>query len=286
MRWSRISVVASLLVAVASAQETPAPAPAPAPAAAPASDAKPEAKPDAKPDAKADGKVDLRAEVAALEQVWKRRCAFQWLKQSKETLDALAKVIDPTSAGSITGLVNDKVRADELEYHYVEKTKNCEQRILAQLRNDHFRGVADLLEALAKEKYPLSAGSANLITTVELNWRFAQRRKPQTVIDELGIAQRECLLEMRGLAVDRQALEFLVCFDEQRAAGSFVRASGLHSDEAIFDQVGAADTVLRSDFVQRVEKFDRTKLRAVHGDGRAGLESDFDFFGFVRSFFG
>src|SRR5262249_50891438 len=137
-----------------------------------------------------------RAEVSALEQVWRRRSAFQWLKQSKETLEALAKVIDPTSAASISGLVNDKVRADELEYHYVEKTKNCEQRILNQLRLDHFRGVADLLEALAKEKYPLSAGSADLITTVELNWRFAQRKK---LLDE-GEETRELGRRLEGEA--------------------------------------------------------------------------------------
>src|SRR6267378_1576415 len=59
------------------------------------------------------------------------------------------------------------------------------------------------------------AGDALLRDVEESVERFAQRRKPQAVVNQLGVAQRECLLEMRGLAVDRQALEFLMRFDEQ-----------------------------------------------------------------------
>src|SRR5882757_8210422 len=73
--------------------------------------------------------------------------------------------------------------------------------------------------------------------------------------------------------------------DEQRAAGSFVRATGLHSDEAIFDEVGTAYAVASGNFIEGVEQFDRTEFRAIHGDRSAGLETDFDFFGLVWSFF-
>src|SRR5216683_4355905 len=78
---------------------------------------------------------------------------------------------------------------------------------------------------------------------------LAQRCEPQTVVNQLRIAQRKCLLKMRGLAIDGEALEFLVGFDEQRSAGSFVSAARFHSHEAIFDQVGAADAVFRGDFI-------------------------------------
>src|SRR5579859_879008 len=74
--------------------------------------------------------------------------------------------------------------------------------------------------------------------------------------------------------------------DEERAAGSFVRAARLHTDEAIFDKVRAADAVTRGDFVERIEKIDGSEFGAVDGDGRAGFETDFDFFGFFGSFFG
>ena len=56
-------------------------------------------------------------------------------------------------------------------------------------------------------------------------------------------------------------------------------------DEAIFDNVGAANAVLCGNFIERVEKIDGTELRAVNADRGACLKTDFDFFGFVWSFF-
>src|SRR5439155_7951418 len=56
-------------------------------------------------------------------------------------------------------------------------------------------------------------------------------------------------------------------------------------NEAVFDEVGAADTVAGGDFVERVEKIHGAELRAVDGNRSAGFETDFDFFGFVWSFF-
>src|SRR5213080_947614 len=115
--------------------------------------------------------------------------------------------------------------------------------------------------------------------------RFAERRKPQAVVDKFRVTQRERLLEMRRFAVDGEALEFLVRFDEQRSAGSFVSAARFHSDEAIFDEIGAADAVLSGNFIELVKQFDGPKFRAVDRNRSAGFKSDFDFFGFVRSFF-
>ena len=130
----------------------------------------------AKGEAKLDAKVDLRGELATLEQVWKRRTALHWLKGNKELLEALGKVIDPVSAQAIGALVGSPPRFDELDYHYVEKQDNCEERLLASLRVDQFRGVADLLEVVATKNYPASVAYADLMAQVELNWRFAAKR--------------------------------------------------------------------------------------------------------------
>src|SRR5215467_4397552 len=73
--------------------------------------------------------------------------------------------------------------------------------------------------------------------------------------------------------------------DKKRSAGSFVRAARLHADEAVFDKVGAADAMTRSDFIERVEKIDGTKFCSVNRNRCARFETDFDFFGLVRSFF-
>src|SRR6267378_3515473 len=90
---------------------------------------------------------------------------------------------------------------------------------------------------------------------------------------------------MRGLAVNGQSLEFLMGFHEKGSAGSFVRAARFHPDETIFDKIGAADAVLCGNFIERVKKVDRAEFRAVDGDWCADFKTDFDFFGFVRSFF-
>src|SRR5215813_401370 len=111
-------------------------------------------------------------------------------------------------------------------------------------------------------------------------------REPDAVVDEFGVTHGEGLLQVRGFPVDGEAFEFAMRGDEQRAAGSFVSATGFHSDEAIFDEVGAADAVTGSDFVQSIQQINGTKFSFVDGDWSAGFETDFDFFGFVWSFFG
>src|SRR5882762_2103696 len=59
--------------------------------------------------------------------------------------------------------------------------------------------------------------------------RLAQRREPQTVVNEFGVAQRKRLLEMRGFTVDGEAFEFLVRFHKESSTGSFVGAARFHS---------------------------------------------------------
>src|SRR5229473_6953079 len=129
------------------------------------------------------------------------------------------------------------------------------------------------------------AGHALLRDVKKTVERGAQRRKPQAVVNQLGVTQRKRLLKMRGLAIHGKRFEFAMRGDQQRAAGSFVRAARLHADQAIFDDVGAADTVLRGDLVQRVQQFDCGGFRAVHGDGKTGFRSELDFRAFVLRLF-
>src|ERR1700682_991247 len=96
------------------------------------------------------------------------------------------------------------------------------------------------------------AGDALLRDVEKSVERFPQRCEPQTVVNQFGVAQRKCLLKMSGFAIDGEPLQFLMRFDEKGSAGSFVSAAGFHPDEAIFDEVGAADAVLRGNFIQRI----------------------------------
>src|SRR5262249_12281215 len=130
------------------------------------------------------------------------------------------------------------------------------------------------------------AGDTLLRNVEEAVEGLALRGEPDAVVDEFGIADRERLLQVRGFPVDGEAFEFAMRGDEERAAGSFVRAAGLHTHEAVLDKVGAADAVTRGDFVDGVEKIDGTEFAAVYRNRSAGFETDFDFFGFVGSFFG
>src|SRR6267154_169105 len=90
---------------------------------------------------------------------------------------------------------------------------------------------------------------------------------------------------MRGFAIDSKRFEFAVRGDQQSAAGSFVGAARFHSYEAVFYDVGAADAVFCGDFVERVQQVDGIGFGTVHGNRQASFEADFDFGGFVRSFF-
>src|ERR1700730_18835917 len=85
---------------------------------------------------------------------------------------------------------------------------------------------------------------------------LAKRRKPQSVINELGVAHRKSLLEVRGFAIDSEALEFLVRHDQERAAGSFVSTSGLHAHQTVFHDVHATNAVASGDFVEQGEEVD------------------------------
>jgi hypothetical protein len=61
--------------------------------------------------------------------------------------------------------------------------------------------------------------------------------EPEAVIDDLGIARHQAVLEMRRLTVEGDALNGAVRLVEDGAARGFVAAAALHADEAVFHQI-------------------------------------------------
>ncbi|MFO0980282.1 MAG: clostripain-related cysteine peptidase [Planctomycetota bacterium] len=125
---------------------------------------------------KAPKEVRIKEECGTLESVFRRRTALHYLKSEAEAKDAILKDIDPESAAQVRRLIDTDSTFKELDYHYLEKLRNCEQRILNRMRLDKFNGIEDLLEVVKDKKFPISAAYANLMNTVEMNFRFALRR--------------------------------------------------------------------------------------------------------------
>lgn len=199
--WSAFASMLAMAVPSVMAQDSTPPAPVPSappsapsapvtppgPAAAPAQ-APPSGGPvtpggDAKKDEMAEDltaapkDVNIRRELKVMEEVYRRRLALNYLKNAdKPARDAILKDLDPQSSAAITRLVDDVSSFTNLDYHYLEKIKNCENRLLHRLRKDEFQGIEDLLEAVKDKTYPNSAAYANLLNTVEMNFRFALRK--------------------------------------------------------------------------------------------------------------
>jgi hypothetical protein len=172
----------------AAAQATTQPS---APASQPSADGKvPPAS-----DKKASKEVDIKKECGVLADVFKHRAALHYLKNEKDAREAILKTIDSEAAEQIKGLIEKEERFTELDYHYVEKVKNCEQRILHRLRADKFQGIADLVEIVKDKAYPHTVALANLLETVDLNFRHAVRASLVDTDDAMKEAGRRLMSE-------------------------------------------------------------------------------------------
>ena len=74
--------------------------------------------------------------------------------------------------------------------------------------------------------------------------------KPEAVVNKFGVGWDESIAKVLGIAVDGEGLEVLVGCEEDGAAGSLIDAAGLHADEAVLDDVNAADAVLAAEEVE------------------------------------
>ncbi len=150
--------------------------PAPAAPAAPATAADGEKKEGDEDLTKASGEVAVKKELKVLEEVFKRRAALQYLKGDKGARDQIVADLDPESAAAIKSLTDDDTVFTNLDYHFIEKMKNCEDRVLYRMRKDQFQGIEDLLESVKDKQYPTSAAFANVMNLVEMNFRYALRK--------------------------------------------------------------------------------------------------------------
>src|SRR6185312_14316177 len=111
---------------------------------------------------------------------------------------------------------------------------------------------------------------------------LALGREPESEIDELGIARHEIVFEMRGAAIERDALHAAVRREQDGAARGLIDAARLHADEAVLDEIEPADAVLAAMLVELGQELGRRQRRAVDRDGIALLEPDLDIGRLVR----
>ena len=147
--------------------------------------------------------VEIKKELQLLDKVFRRRLLLHYLKEEKEKREAVLKVLAPNSAASIKRLLEKESAFNQLDYHFLEKMENCENRLLSQLRRDKFQGVEDLLEFVRDKKHPDTAAYASLMGTVKMNFRYARRKNLITDEDfakDLTARLTESALRIQGTA--------------------------------------------------------------------------------------
>lgn len=121
-------------------------------------------------------KVDLQRELKTYREIFRRRLALHYLRNEASARSQILSELDPVSKSTIKSLVENNRRFKNLDYHFLERRRNAEDRILAKLRLDGFQGIEDVLEAVRDLKFPESAAFADLLNLVELNFRWALRK--------------------------------------------------------------------------------------------------------------
>ena len=86
---------------------------------------------------------------------------------------------------------------------------------------------------------------------------------------------------MRGAAIERELLDATMRDRVDGAAGRLVHAARFHADEAVFDEVEAADPVLAAELVERGEQRGGAHRLAIERHPVAGCKTDLDGLGCV-----
>ena len=105
---------------------------------------------------------------------------------------------------------------------------------------------------------------------------LALGREPEAVIDQLGIARHEAVLQMGRLAVERERFDGAMRSEQDGAARRFIDAARLHADEAVLDEIETADAIVMAQPVEFGQERGGRHGLAVDGDGIALLEADLD----------
>ena len=102
---------------------------------------------------------------------------------------------------------------------------------------------------------------------------LALGREVQPVVQHAGVRDGdELVAERADLAVERQAFDVDVRVAQDREAGGLVAAARFDADEAVLDDVDAADAVFAGEGVGGEEEFGGVGFRA--GRGRADRDGD------------
>src|SRR5208283_425065 len=81
-------------------------------------------------------------------------------------------------------------------------------------------------ESRALEKFQTHPAGDELLATVNEGLQhFALRRKPKSIVDDLGIFWHQLVLEMRGTAIERDLLNPAMRVIKDRAAGRLIHAA-------------------------------------------------------------
>ena len=105
---------------------------------------------------------------------------------------------------------------------------------------------------------------------------LALGREPEAVVDEARVFRHQFVLEVHRAAVERDALDAAVRGEQDGPAGRLVNAARLHSDEAVFDQVQAADAIVVAELIELRQQRRRRQRLAIDRDRIALLEVDSD----------
>src|ERR1051326_4203323 len=105
---------------------------------------------------------------------------------------------------------------------------------------------------------------------------LALGREPEAVVDQLGIARHQLVLEMHRAAVEAEALDAAMRRQQDRAARGLVDAARFHADKAVLDEIEAADTVLAAELVEAGQQGRGRQPFAIDRDGIAAREIDLD----------
>src|SRR5438132_4629588 len=92
---------------------------------------------------------------------------------------------------------------------------------------------------------------------------FAFRREPEAVVDQLGIARHQLVLEVRRPAIERDLLDAAMGREQDGAARRLVQAARFHADVAVLHEIEPADAVLAPELVETRQQARRREFVAV-----------------------
>ena len=109
-----------------------------------------------------------------------------------------------------------------------------------------------------------------------------ERRKPQPVVDQIGILLRHQRLKSSRILRERNVLQHLMRLMEDRSRRRLVDLPGLYSDQTILQMIHPPDAVPTGDLVELQDEFYTIHLDAVQRHREAPLELDLDPLRLVR----